>query len=82
MFAEKVAPENLNAIKSICLDTIGAWQIGQYVHWGCDVPELRLLPALEVVHVRRGLQRADWDLVGLALRQAIGRMALEVIFQV
>jgi hypothetical protein len=82
MFAEKVAPENLNAIKSICLDTIGAWQIGQYVHWGCDVPELRLLPALEVVHVRRGLQRTDWDLVGLALRQATGRMALEVIFQV
>lgn len=82
MFAQKMEQQNLDNIRSICLDTVGAWAINTSVGWDKDVPEMRLLPSLDVVHVRRGLDRAYWDSVGLALRQVTGRMALEVIFQV
>jgi hypothetical protein len=82
LFAQRISLQNLKNIRSICLDTVGAWAIDTSVRWGNDVPEMRLLPSLDIVHVRRGLDRVYWDSIGLSLRQVTGRMALEVIFQI
>jgi len=83
LFARYVAQEKLDLIRSIGLDASGAWEIDVSARRaGADFSEMQLLPSLETIHVMGGLGRRYWNSVGLSLRQATGRMALEVIFHV